>query len=111
MPTDNTKKNNRGQGKKETAKPARGFGKGEKYIKDPADIEDLPSVREQEEAEHVIKKTKTRKKDPQTATGDKAHSQADKDISQDADLSIHSPNDDLDEGELANLGDDENDLV
>ena len=37
--------------------------------------------------------------------------QAEKDIANDADLSIHSPNDDLDEGELANLGGDKNDLV
>ncbi len=40
-----------------------------------------------------------------------AHDQADHDIAEDADLSIHSPNDDLDEGELANLGGDKNDLV
>ena len=40
-----------------------------------------------------------------------AYQQAEKDISKDADLSIHSPNDDLDEGELANLGGDKNDLV
>lgn len=111
MPDNKQKKNNRGQNKKETAKPNRGFGKGEKYIKDPADIEDLPSVREQEEAEHVIKKTRTREKTPQTGITDKAHNQADKDISKDADLSIQSPNDDLDEGELAGLGNDENDLA
>jgi len=40
-----------------------------------------------------------------------AYKQAEKDIATDADLSIHSPNDDLDEGELANLGGDKNDLV
>ena len=34
----------------------------------------------------------------------KAHQQAEKDIEQDPDLSIHSPNDDLDEGETARLG-------
>ena len=33
-----------------------------------------------------------------------AHRQAEKDIDQDADLSVHSPNDDLDEGEIARLG-------
>jgi hypothetical protein len=33
-----------------------------------------------------------------------AHQQAEKDIEEDADLSIHSPNDDLDEGETARLG-------
>ncbi|MEI6948262.1 hypothetical protein V9K67_13780 [Paraflavisolibacter sp. H34] len=33
------------------------------------------------------------------------------DIEQDADLSIHSPNDDLDEGETARLGEDRTDLI
>ena len=41
----------------------------------------------------------------------KAHDQADKDMDQDPDLSIHSPNDDLDEGETARLGEDKTDLV
>lgn len=40
-----------------------------------------------------------------------ARNQADKDIEQDADLSIHSPNDDLDEGELARLGEDDNGVI
>ena len=40
-----------------------------------------------------------------------AHQQAEKDIEQDADLSIHSPNDDLDEGESARLGKDKTDVV
>lgn len=40
-----------------------------------------------------------------------AYEQADEDIQQDADLSVHSPNDDLDEGESARLGEDRNDLV
>jgi len=34
----------------------------------------------------------------------KAHNEADKDIENDAELSAHHPNDDLDEGELARLG-------
>ncbi|HYC27321.1 MAG TPA: hypothetical protein VEB42_00880 [Chitinophagaceae bacterium] len=33
-----------------------------------------------------------------------AYEEASKDIDQDPDLSIHSPNDDLDEGETARLG-------
>ena len=33
-----------------------------------------------------------------------AHQQAEEDMKEDADLSIHSPNDDLDEGETARLG-------
>ncbi|HVG41691.1 MAG TPA: hypothetical protein VM888_08770 [Chitinophagaceae bacterium] len=37
---------------------------------------------------------------------EKAHAEADKDIEQDFDLSVHSPNDDLDEGETARLGED-----
>lgn len=40
-----------------------------------------------------------------------AHEQAEHDMEEDADLSIHSPNDDLDEGETARLGEDENPLV
>ena len=40
-----------------------------------------------------------------------AHEQADSDISEDPDLSIHSPNDDLDEGETARLGEDKTDLI
>ena len=39
-----------------------------------------------------------------------AHQQAEKDISNDAELSAHSPNDDLDEGETARLGE-ETDLI
>ena len=41
----------------------------------------------------------------------RAHEQAEEDIQQDPDLSIHSPNDDLDEGESARLGEDKTDLV
>jgi hypothetical protein len=40
-----------------------------------------------------------------------AYEEASKDIEQDPDLSIHSPNDDLDEGETARLGEDRTDLV
>ncbi len=40
-----------------------------------------------------------------------AHEQADADIEQDPDFSMHSPNDDLDEGETARLGEDKTDLV
>jgi len=40
-----------------------------------------------------------------------AHDQAEKDILSDPELSIHSPNDDLDEGETARLGEDKNDLA
>ena len=40
-----------------------------------------------------------------------AHDQAERDIEQDPDLSIHSPNDDLDESESARLGEDKTDLV
>lgn len=40
-----------------------------------------------------------------------AKKQADRDISKDADLSIHSPNDDLDEEESRKLNADKNDIV
>lgn len=40
-----------------------------------------------------------------------ARKQADRDISKDADLSIHSPNDDLDEEESRKLNADKNDIV
>jgi hypothetical protein len=40
-----------------------------------------------------------------------AHDQAERDIEQDADLSIHSPNDDLDEGESARLGENPNGIL
>lgn len=39
-----------------------------------------------------------------------SHKEADKDMEEDADLTSGSPNDDLDEGELARLGED-NDLI
>ncbi|MFL5811675.1 MAG: hypothetical protein ACJ749_19280 [Flavisolibacter sp.] len=41
----------------------------------------------------------------------KAHEQADEDIENDAELSAHSPNDDLDEGESARLGEENTDLI
>jgi hypothetical protein len=40
-----------------------------------------------------------------------AHKQADKDMIDDAELTAHSPNDDLDEGETVRLGEDNTDLV
>jgi hypothetical protein len=42
---------------------------------------------------------------------DNAREEALGDIEEDADLSVHSPNDDLDEGETARLGEDKTDLV
>ena len=40
-----------------------------------------------------------------------AHDEAEKDIGADAELSAHSPNDDLDEGETARLGEESTGLV
>ncbi|HEX6332924.1 MAG TPA: hypothetical protein VFZ78_01790 [Flavisolibacter sp.] len=40
-----------------------------------------------------------------------AHEEAMKDIEEDADLGIHSPNDDLDEGESARLGENNTGLI
>lgn len=41
----------------------------------------------------------------------KAHVEADKDIASDPEFSAHSPNDDLDEGETARLGENNTGLV
>jgi hypothetical protein len=41
----------------------------------------------------------------------KAHEEADKDIAADPDFSAHSPNDDLDEGESARLGENNTGLI
>lgn len=40
-----------------------------------------------------------------------AHEEAMHDIEEDPELSAHSPNDDLDEGETARLGEDKNPLI
>jgi hypothetical protein len=40
-----------------------------------------------------------------------AHDQAEKDMDQDAELTAQSPNDDLDEGETARLGEDTGDII
>lgn len=65
----------------------------------------MPDINNTEETKEQIKKIKDT---PESVKA--AHEQAEQDIAQDADLSIHSPNDDLDEGETARLGDDKNDL-
>jgi hypothetical protein len=50
-------------------------------------------------------------KEEERVAAEKAHEVAEKDIEKDPDLSIHSPNDDLDEGETARLGEDKTDLI
>jgi hypothetical protein len=40
-----------------------------------------------------------------------AHEQAEKDMEEDAELTASNPNDDLDEGETARLGEDQTDLI
>ena len=40
-----------------------------------------------------------------------AHEQAEEDMENDAEISAHSPNDDLDEGESARLGEEKTDLI
>ena len=55
-------------------------------------------------------KEEIKKRQDTPANTEAAHQQAEKDIANDPDLSVHSPNDDLDEGETARLGDDKNDL-
>jgi len=47
----------------------------------------------------------------QKAQTEAAHEEAMDDIAADPELSAHSPNDDLDEGETARLGEGKNDLV
>lgn len=42
----------------------------------------------------------------QKSKADSSFKEASKDIDKDAELSVHSPNDDLDEGETARLGED-----
>jgi hypothetical protein len=43
---------------------------------------------------------------PTQSVTDRAREEAEKDVAQDPEMSAHSPNDDLDEGELARLGED-----
>ena len=50
-----------------------------------------------------------RQSDKQQAAN--AHDEAEKDMEQDADLTAQSPNDDLDEGETARLGEDTSDVI
>lgn len=60
------------------------------------------------------KKTSGPVKPPKSKPDEKviaAHDEAISDIEQDPDFSMHSPNDDLDEGETARLGEDKTDLV
>ena len=40
-----------------------------------------------------------------------AHEEAEKDMNEDAELTAHSPNDDLDEAETARLGEDTGDII
>jgi hypothetical protein len=49
--------------------------------------------------------------DEQRLKNESALEEAMHDIDEDPDLSVHSPNDDLDEGELSRLGEDKPDLV
>ena len=40
-----------------------------------------------------------------------AHEQAENDMNEDAELTAHNPNDDLDEGETARLGENTDDII
>jgi hypothetical protein len=62
----------------------------------------------QQKHEHPLRHEIDKK---QKEVTDSAFENAMHDIDEDADLSIHSPNDDLDEGETARLGDDKPPLV
>ena len=63
-------------------------------------------------SDNAARPTQTRESNPEKREDTQAaYDQAEKDIENDADLSIHSPNDDLDEAESARLGEDKTDLV
>lgn len=47
----------------------------------------------------------------QRALNESAHNEAEKDMEDDAELTASSPNDDLDEGETARLGEDVPDII
>jgi len=49
--------------------------------------------------------------DEQRALNESAHNEAEKDMEDDAELTAQSPNDDLDEGETARLGEDVPDII
>jgi hypothetical protein len=58
--------------------------------------------------EHPLPNEISREERKQAAN---AHNEAEKDMDNDAELTASSPNDDLDEGETARLGEDETGLV
>lgn len=66
------------------------------------------NTEEQGRHEHALPGEISKK---QKAINEKAHDEAEHDMEQDPELSAHSPNDDLDEGETARLGEDHTDLV
>ena len=72
----------------------------EKYLRHPGDVEGIPTAEDQAAAASELDKSKA----AQQKLNNEAHAAADKDIDKDPDVSMHSPNDDLDEGELARLG-------
>ena len=49
--------------------------------------------------------------DDQRELNQAAHNEAEKDMDDDAELTAHSPNDDLDEGESARLGEDVSSII
>ena len=57
----------------------------------------------------IAEKKETGKQAGENVTG--AHKEAINDIDQDPDFSMQHPNDDLDEGEMARLGEDRTDIV
>jgi hypothetical protein len=63
---------------------------------------------EQGRHEHALPSEISNKEKAQSA---RAHDEAEKDMENDAELTAHSPNDDLDEGETARLGEDTKDLI
>ena len=72
-----------------------------------------PRNNDQEQAqqgqhEHPLRQEIT---DDQRELNVSAHNEAEKDMDDDAELTAHSPNDDLDEGETARLGEDVSGII
>jgi hypothetical protein len=61
--------------------------------------------------EKTPRKTAGRSGETSREDVEKAHKEADRDIADDPEFSAHSPNDDLDEGETARLGENNTGLI
>lgn len=69
---------------------------------------DLEEQSQQGRHEHPLRQEIS---DEQRELNESAHNEADKDMEDDAELTASSPNDDLDEGETARLGEDVSGII